>query len=313
MKTVVVDNLTKRYKDKTAVDGVSFSLDEGDIFGLLGPNGAGKTTTISMLTTLAIPTSGRAIIGGFDVVKEDKKVRQNIGLVFQETILDEDLTAYTNLETHARLYRVPKKETNKRIDELLKLVGLDGEKKKKVGTFSGGMKRRLEIARGLIHQPKVLFLDEPTIGLDPKTRRLIWGYISKLKEKRNITILLTTHYLEEADTLCDRVAIMSEAKIVTSGSPKDLKHELGGDLIRIELSERNTDLEKKVESLSYVKKLKMRGNAINLTVDNGEERAVELITLINSFPPVIKSFNMREPTLDDVFLYHTGERFTTHH
>ncbi|MFC1617896.1 ATP-binding cassette domain-containing protein [Patescibacteria group bacterium] len=309
MNTVAVNNIVKKFKEKTAVNGVSFSLEEGEIFGLLGPNGAGKTTVISMLTTLAVPTEGKGTVCGFDIVEQSKQVRKNIGLVFQETILDEDLTAYDNLEMHARLYRVPKKEAKRRIDELLKLVELYDEKKTRVSKFSGGMKRRLEIARGLVHKPRVLFLDEPTIGLDPKSRRMIWNHILELKKKRDLTILLTTHYLEEADILCDRVAIMAEAKIIVSGTPRELKQALGGDLIRVVLSERNQALEKKVQSLPYVKKTKIRDKAINLTVDNGEERAVELINIINSFPPEIKSFNLREPTLDDVFLYHTGERF----
>lgn len=308
MKAVSVKNLVKEFKDKTAVADVSFAIDKGEVFGLLGPNGAGKTTIISVLTTLATPTSGQARVYGYDVVKQDWHVRKSIGLVFQDTILDEDLTAYSNLDTHARLYRVPQKEAKKRIFELLDLVGLGDEAKKKVGKFSGGMKRRLEIARGLIHHPRVLFLDEPTIGLDPKTRRMIWNYILKLRERTDITILLTTHYLEEADILCDRVAIMRDAKIVVSGSPHDLKKDLGGDLIRIELDRQDSRLEQKIRTLPYVKKVRLSGNAINLTVDNGEKRAVQLIPLINSFSPTLKSMNLREPTLDDVFLYHTGER-----
>ncbi|MFC1721616.1 ATP-binding cassette domain-containing protein [Patescibacteria group bacterium] len=311
MKTIWAKNLVKKFKDKTAVDDVTFSIGKGEVFGLLGPNGAGKTTIISMLTTLAIPTAGQAKVCGYDVVTQDLHVRKSIGLVFQETILDEDLTAYANLDTHARLYRVPPQKAKKRIRELLDLVELGDELKNKVGKFSGGMKRRLEIARGLIHQPKVLFLDEPTIGLDLKTRRMIWDYILKLRERTDITILLTTHYLEEADVLCDRVAIMRDGKIVVSGSPHDLKKDLGGDLIRIELDRQDARLEEKIRSLPYVKKVKLSGSAINLTVDDGEKRAVQLIPLVNSFPPTLKSMNLREPTLDDVFLYHTGERIAT--
>ncbi len=311
MKTVAVKNLVKRFKDKVAVDEVSFNINGGEVFGLLGPNGAGKTTVISMLTTLLQPTSGQAAVCGHDIVKADAAVRRAIGLVFQDTILDEDLSAYVNLDTHARLYRVPKEKASKRINELLSMVELADESKTKVGKFSGGMKRRLEIARGLIHRPRVLFLDEPTIGLDPKTRRMIWEHIIKLREHTDITILLTTHYLEEADTLCDRVAIMKNGRIVVCDSPQKLKHDLGGDLIRIELDRRDKRLEEKINSLPYVKKIKIRGNAINLTVDNGQKRAVELIPLIDTFPPTLKSMNLREPTLDDVFLYHTGERFSS--
>jgi ABC-2 type transport system ATP-binding protein len=309
MKTVFVHKLSKNFKDKEAVSEVSFNIAGGEVFGLLGPNGAGKTTVISMLTTLLRPTSGNAAICGYDIVREDKKVRRSIGLVFQETILDEDLTAYSNLDTHARLYRVPRAAVQKRIRELMKIVGLEAEIKNKVANFSGGMKRRLEIARGLIHRPRVLFLDEPTIGLDPKTRRLIWEYIKKLRETTDITILLTTHYLEEADALCDRVAIMNNSKIVVTGTPHDLKKDLGGDLIRIELDREDQSLLSKIRSLPYVQKVKFVDKFINLTVDNGEQRAVELIPLINKYPPTLKSMNLREPTLDDVFLYHTGEHF----
>lgn len=309
MKTVFVHKLSKAFKDKEAVSEVSFNIEGGEVFGLLGPNGAGKTTLISMLTTLLRPTGGRAAICGYDIVNQDRKVRRSIGLVFQETILDEDLTAYSNLDTHARLYRVPRGVVKKRISELLKIVGLEKEVKSKVANFSGGMKRRLEIARGLIHRPRVLFLDEPTIGLDPKTRRLIWDYIKKLRETTAITILLTTHYLEEADALCDRVAIMNNSKIVVTGTPHSLKKDLGGDLIRIELDRKDESLLARIKSLPYVQKVKFVGNFVNLTVDSGEKRAVELIPLINEYPPLLKSMNLREPTLDDVFLHHTGEHF----
>jgi len=309
MKNVIAEDLTKKFKDRVAVDEISFHINGGEVFGLLGPNGAGKTTAISMLTTLMQPTSGHASICGHDIVEDDKEVRRSIGLVFQETILDEDLAAFVNLDTHARLYRVPREKARERIDELLAMVDLQGEANTKVGKFSGGMKRRLEIARGLIHRPRVLFLDEPTIGLDPKTRHMIWEHILKLKEQTDITILLTTHYLDEADALCDRVAIMREGKIVVCDSPDTLKHNLGGDLIRVELDRRDQRLEEKIKSMPYVQKMKVRNKAINLTVDNGQKRAVQLIPLIDSFPPVLKSMNLREPTLDDVFLYHTGERF----
>lgn len=309
MSAIVLDKVVKKYQDKTAVNKVSFSVKEGMVFGLLGPNGAGKTTIISMLTTLLPLTSGRALIGGHNVTREPEEVRKVIGLVFQETILDEDLSAFDNLETHARLYRVPKDIARNRIYELLELVGLGGEHKTKVHKFSGGMKRRLEIARGLIHHPQVLFLDEPTIGLDPKTRHMIWDYILKLKKDKHLTILLTTHYLEEADVLCDTVSIMKNGNIVVSGSPHDLKHSLGGDLIKVVVTSIDPDMVTQIKNLSYVKKFQINKNIITLTVDNGEERAVDLITLINSFPPNIKSLNLREPSLDDVFLYHTGEQF----
>ncbi|EKD49685.1 MAG: hypothetical protein ACD_63C00070G0003 [uncultured bacterium] len=309
MNSIVVENLTKKFGDRVAVDNVTFNIKKGEVFGLLGPNGAGKTTIISMLTTLLRPTSGRALVDGYDVLKESFKVRKSIGLVFQETILDEDLKAYDNLLTHASLYNVPREEIKERINELLNLVGLGAEIKTRVGKFSGGMKRRLEIARGLIHHPKVLFLDEPTIGLDPKTRHLIWDYIRKLNEKTDVTILLTTHYLEEADFLCDRVAIINEAEIVAMDTPENLKHSLGGDLIKVQLDRRDPKLEKELKKLSFVEKMNIRENTISITVQCGEEHVVEIIMLIDKFPSVIKSLNLREPTLDDVFLYHTGEKF----
>lgn len=279
---------------------------------MLGPNGAGKSTIISILTTLLLPTSGSARVCGLDVIKESRETRRSIGLVFQETILDEDLTAASNLDIHARLYHVPPAVSRPRIVELLSLVGLHDEAKTKVGDFSGGMKRRLEIARGLIHQPKVLFLDEPTIGLDPKTRRLIWDYIKKLSRETNLTILLTTHYLEEADYLCGRVAVMNEGKIAVTGTPKDLKHGLGGDLVRVRLAEVPEMLLQKMRQLPFVKKVSQKDKEVSLVVINGEANGAELIRLIHELSLDIKSFSLREPTLEDVFLNYTGERFNSY-
>ncbi len=312
MPAVEVENLVKKFKQKTAVNGVSFHINQGEVFGLLGPNGAGKSTIISILTTLLLPTGGRARVCGFDVVKQSRDTRRSIGLVFQETILDEDLTAFSNLDIHARLYHVPPAVSRPRVDELLALVGLQGETKTKVSSFSGGMKRRLEIARGLIHQPKVLFLDEPTIGLDPKTRRLIWDYIKKLSRETNLTILLTTHYLEEADYLCGRVAVMNEGKIAVTGTPKDLKHGLGGDLVRIRLAEVPETLLPRMQRLPFVKKVTRKEKEISLVVSNGEANGAELIRLIHELSLDIKSFNLQEPTLEDVFLTYTGERFNSY-
>ncbi|MBI2664688.1 ATP-binding cassette domain-containing protein [Candidatus Woesearchaeota archaeon] len=217
-------NLTKKFPSVVAVDSVSLRINEGEIFGLLGPNGAGKTTLISMLTTLLRPTSGSAVVNGYDVRKNAHDVRASIGLVFQETVLDLDLTAYDNLDFHARLYSIPKSVRNSRITEAAKLVGLDRDLFRKAESFSGGMKRRLEVARGVLHTPKVLFLDEPTLGLDPQTRRKVWEYISQLRKK--VTVLITTHYMEEADYLCDRVAIMDRGRIVALGAPDKLKSSL---------------------------------------------------------------------------------------
>ncbi len=290
------------------MDSASFNIAAGEVFGLIGPNGAGKTTTIQMMTTLLKPTSGSIKIAGFDTVKNSKEVRKNIGLVFQETILDEDLSAYDNLALHARFYRVPKQKIKKDIKKLFKLVGLDGREKDLAHTFSGGMKRRLEIARGLVHGPKVLFLDEPTTGLDPKSRRKIWEHIKKLIETESITIVLTTHYLEEADFLCNRVAIMNKGKIVALDTPENLKASLGGDLIEMRLSNHDCILSDKFRKLKFVKKIVVKDiQHVEITLANGESNAVKIIEFVKKYKAKIFSFNLRKPTLDDVFLHYTGE------
>lgn len=214
-------NLTKKFGDETAVEKINLDVRKGEVFGLLGPNGAGKTTLVSMLTTLLNPTKGTAKINGFDIIKQPDKVRDNIGLVFQDNVCDKDLTIYQNLDISGRLYNIDKATKEKRIKELLKLLDLYKHKEKIVENLSGGMKRKLEIARGIIHKPKLLFLDEPTIGLDPRMRRKIWNYIDKLKQ--NSTIILATHYLTEAEQLCDRIGIMNKARLVKIGKPKNLK------------------------------------------------------------------------------------------
>lgn len=215
--------LTKKFGDLTAVDSIDLKVKKGEVFGLLGPNGAGKTTTISMLSTILRPTRGEATINGHDLKKNRNEVRQSIGIVFQDTTLDEELTGYENMEFHARLYGMPKQEIEKRTMELLELVELTDKRNNPVKNYSGGMKRRLEIARGLLHLPRVLFLDEPTLGLDPQTRRYLWEYIQEMNKKEEVTILLTTHYMEEADVLCDRIAIIDHGKIVALDTPKALK------------------------------------------------------------------------------------------
>lgn len=226
MDIIQSEKLTRKFNNILAVDHLDIKIKKGEIFGLLGPNGAGKTTLISMLTTLLLPTSGSAKICGFDLIKQADKIRGCIGLVFQESILDEELTAYDNLDFHARLYKIPKNQRIKRIDEVLKLMELEDRKKSRVNTFSGGMKKRLEITKGLIHHPKVLFLDEPTLGLDPKARRIIWKYISNLNKIEKITIILTTHYMEEADELCDRIGIINKGKLLITGTQKKLKNSI---------------------------------------------------------------------------------------
>jgi ABC-2 type transport system ATP-binding protein len=235
---IEVKELTKRYDSLVAVDHVSFAVEKGEIFGFLGPNGAGKSTTISMLATILTPSGGDATISGFSIRRQRDAVRRAIGMVFQDASLDNRLTAEENLRFHARLYGVPKDDYRRRMEEVLRLVDLWDRKRDIVETFSGGMKRRLEIARGLIHYPDVLFLDEPTIGLDPQTRALLWDYVLKLKHDRAMTIFMTTHYMDEAE-YCDRIGIIDHGKIVALDTPANLKRQLGGDVVRIESSQKD--------------------------------------------------------------------------
>ncbi len=305
MKIIQTNNLTKKFGPLTAVDSVSLSVSEGEIFALLGPNGAGKTTLISMLVTMKRPTSGSASVNSFSISKNPDDVRKNIGIVFQDQSLDEELTAYENLELHAAMYGVEKKEREARIKEVMKMVELEDRLHSLVKTFSGGMRRRLEIARGLLHYPKVLFLDEPTIGLDPQTRNHIWEYVKKLKAQHGITVLLTTHYMDEADSLCDRVAIIDHGKIIAEGTPSSLKSSLGGDTITIETE--------KAEALcSLLKDFGCRGmptlhnGMLTLNIDNGEKKIPKIIALAETEGIPISSVSLRKPTLDDVFLHYTG-------
>ncbi|MCK4377003.1 MAG: ATP-binding cassette domain-containing protein [Actinomycetia bacterium] len=303
MNTIIsVKKLTKRFKNLTAVNEVSFNVNEGEIFGFLGPNGAGKTTTIDMLCTLLSPTSGEAVLNGYDVTKNRNKVRQCIGLVFQDPSLDDWLTAKENLEFHAMVYNIERKIAKKRIDEVLEIVELKDRKNDLVLNFSGGMKRRLEIARGLIHYPKVLFLDEPTLGLDPQTRNRVWEYIRDLKEKENITIFLTTHYMDEAEN-CDRIAIIDVGKIIAMDTPINLKKRVRGDIITVETSDNrslNEELKKK-----KVKNIIFYNNKIQFEVYDSEKFIPKFI---KESKEEIISISARKPTLDDVFLSLTGKK-----
>jgi len=220
---IEIKNLTKKFKEITAVDGISFNVKKGEIFAFLGPNGAGKTTTIKMLTTLATPTSGTILINGYDPTKQQNEARASFGIVFQDPSLDDDLTAYENLDMHGMLYKVKAKDRKERIEQLLRYVELWDRRKDLVKHFSGGMKRRLEIARGFLHHPKVLFLDEPTIGLDPQTRNHIWEYLKKMNTEEGTTVFLTTHYMEEADKVCNRIAVIDHGKIIAQGTSEELK------------------------------------------------------------------------------------------
>lgn len=308
MTVIQAEHLTRRFNKLLAVDRASFAVEEGEIFGLLGPNGAGKTTMVSMLTTLLRPSGGSARVNGFDIVREGNEVRSSIGLVFQETILDEDLSAYDNLDFHARLYGMPREKKRERIDVLLRLVDLEDRRCSRVETFSGGMKRKLEVARGLLHFPKVLFLDEPTLGLDPKTRRTIWDYLRALTKKERITMIITTHYMEEADYLCDRVAIMNRGKIITVDSPENLKNSLGGDLIILRTDLFPDDFLHEVKGLEYVKEAKREQDELLIITEHGETKIENMVTLANSKGLQVQAITLHKPTLEDVFLYYTGEQ-----
>ena len=302
MSIIKVENLSKQFGELTAVNNISFEVDEGSIFGFLGPNGAGKTTTINILCTLLAPTSGKTFIAGHDCLKEPSEVRKNIGIVFQDTTLDKDLTAYENLMFHAYLYDVRKSEINGRIDDALHFVGLYERRNDLVKIFSGGMKRRLEVARGMIHRPKVLFLDEPTLGLDPQSRANLWEFIVGLPQKHNVTIFMTTHYMEEAE-VCDKIAIIDKGQIITLGSPDELKKTIGGDVIYIRTSD-NKNAKLEIEKLFNVE-VSEKDNELFLTSLKGDACIPEIIKTIGE---IVLSVRLQRPTLNDVFLKMTGKQ-----
>lgn len=297
--------MTKKFGDFTAVDAVTLSVDEGEIFGLLGPNGAGKTTLISMLVTLKHPTAGGASVNGFDIARDPDSVRRSIGIVFQDPSLDEELTAYENLELHAVMYGMPKAERDAKIKEVVALVELSDRLNDLVKTFSGGMRRRLEISRSLLHNPKILFLDEPTIGLDPQTRRHVWDYVKRLRNEKGVTLVLTTHYLEEADALCDRIAIIDAGKNVALDTPKRLKDSLGGDVIEAEC-DNPKKLAAALKGKAWAKDVKATEGKITFKVEAGEKRVPEVIAAANAKGITVDSIALRKPALDDVFLHYTG-------
>jgi ABC-2 type transport system ATP-binding protein len=305
-EVIRAENLTKVFnKNIIAVDHINFSVYEGEIFGFLGPNGAGKTTTINMLTTVLKPTEGTASILGFDIVKQANEVRKVIGVVPQEYTADEDLTGYENIMLCADLYGVPRDIARKRALELLELVNLIEFKDKRVETYSGGMRRRLELACGLINRPKILFLDEPTLGLDVQTRAAIWDYIRHLKEEYDMTIFMTTHYLEEADALCNRIAIIDHGKIIANGSPNELKDSLGGDIITITIKE-NVDVTDIISSIEKVKEVKKENNTYRIKAESGEVTAPIIIEALRQKGYTISRLSVSEPTLNEVYLEYTG-------
>jgi len=306
---ISVQSLEKVFEGEIrAVDSVSFDVNRGEIFGFLGPNGAGKTTTISILTTLMLPTGGKATVLGHDVKAEPGKVRKVIGLVPQDLTIDDELSGRENMELQARLYEVPSADAKKRIDELLKLVKLDDAQNRMVKTYSGGMKKRLELAEGLIHRPQILFLDEPTLGLDIQTRTSIWEHIRKLKEETNMTIFLTTHYLEEADGLCDRIAIIDHGKIIALDTPSALKRSVGGDVIEVEVAECGDNVLDVIKHMPGVTLLdgKCVGNKARIKVPDSN---VVLARILNNFVEnhiTVVSVGIKKPSLDQAFLEYTG-------
>ena len=305
MEIIQVKDLTKNFKKLTAVDNVSFSVQKGEIFGFLGPNGAGKTTTIKMLTTLLNPTNGTATIADYDIIKQRNQVRQNIGIVFQEPALDTDLTGEENLEYHARMYGIKKANRKKRINEVLKLVDLEEKRKVLVKNYSGGMKRRLEIARGLMHYPTVLFLDEPTLGLDARTRRTIWDYIRKMNKEEETTIFLTTHYMDEADFLCDRVAIIDKGKILVIDNINNLKTSIGKDVITLSCT-KLSKLREILEKEKWANKIEQHDTNLKIGTEKGDEKIPLIIEIAQKNDIKIKAISVRKPTLDDVFISYTG-------
>lgn len=305
-EVIKAEGLTKIFnKHLVAVDHVDFSVKQGEIFGFLGPNGAGKTTTINMLITILRPTDGKASILGYDIAKQNNEVRYSIGLVPQEYTADEDLTGIENILLCADLYGIPRDISKKRALDLLDLVELTEFKDKKVQTFSGGMRRRLELACGLINRPKVLFLDEPTLGLDVQTRAATWNYIKTLKREFGMTLFMTTHYLEEADALCDRIAIIDHGKIIVVGTPTELKDSLGGDIITVAIK-KDVDITGLVEKIEHVKEVKKENGSYMIKSENGEITAPLIIEALRKEGHVVTRLSLTKPTLNEVYLQYTG-------
>lgn len=305
---VEVRGITKKYGDFTAVDDISFSVSEGEIFGFLGPNGAGKTTLIRMLTTLLKPSNGNARVTSCEIVREPEEVRRQIGVVPQAMTSDLDLTAHENMDIYGRFYDIPSRERRQRIDQLLETVGLADRAKELVASFSGGMRRRLEIARVLIHKPKILFLDEPTTGLDPQSRRVIWEFLRRFKEGETMTIFLTTHYMEEAEEFCDRVAIIDHGKIVVIGTPAELKAQIAGsDSITVRLDAFSEPLLAAIRALPFVYGVSTEGELLRVAVDNGAKNLLAVLETIKQGGGAVLATSIHEQSLEDVFIHHTGK------
>jgi ABC-2 type transport system ATP-binding protein len=310
MKAIVADNLTKMFGHLVAVDHISFEVEEGEIFGFLGANGAGKTSTIMMLATALNPSSGMATVCGYDIVRERDKVRESIGIVFEDLSLDINLTARENLDFHATLYHLPKKVRGERISQALDLVGLKDKQNIFVKYYSGGMQRRLEIARGMLNSPRVLFLDEPTLGLDVQTRRLLWDYAKRLNKEAGTTILLNTHYVEEADYLCNRVAILEHGKIVMVDTPKALKDSLGSSVLSIRFPQGAlaNEFARLLNGMSWVKKIQQHDAQLELSVGDKGMKIPEVVRLARQHGFVISAIGEHKPSLEDVFLHYVGKK-----
>ena len=305
---IVVDNIVKRYGEFTAVDGITFEVAAGEIFGLLGPNGAGKSTLIRMMTTLIPPTSGRAIIAGHDVTREADAVRRTIGVIPQALTSDIDLTVEENLSIYAKLYEVPKAERQRSMNELLEAVDLTKWRHAQTKTLSGGMRRRLEIARGLIHNPRIFFLDEPTTGLDPVSRVAVWEMLNHLKETRHLTMLITTHYMDEADRLCDRIAIVDHGKLVALDTPMALKASVPGDnVVEVELARDSPEWLALLKQLAGVMRVESHsGGMYRILTSNGSLTTTELVEMVTRRGESLKALSVQNTTLDDVFVHYTG-------
>jgi ABC-2 type transport system ATP-binding protein len=310
MNTILVDNLTKVFGHLVAVDHISFEVGEGEIFGFLGANGAGKTSTVMMLATALNPSSGTATVAGYDIIRERDKVRESIGIVFEDLSLDINLTARENLDFHASLYHLPRKVRDERISQTLDLVGLEDRQNILVKYYSGGMQRRLEIARAMLNSPKVLFLDEPTLGLDVQTRRLLWDYAKTVNKESGTSILLNTHYVEEADYLCNRIAILEHGKIVKVDTPKALKDSLGSSVLSIRFphGDRANEFADLLNGMSWVKKINRHDSQLELSVGDKGMKIPDVVRLARTHGFVISAIGEHKPSLEDVFLHYVGKK-----
>ncbi len=309
MHAIKVDSLSKHFQKSKAVDNISFQIEQGEIFGFLGPNGAGKSTTMMILTTLLKPTSGNASVQGFDVVTQAKKVRENIGFVQQEIGVDEYLTGRENLIFQSRISQMPKEKVNSRIDEVISLVELEEKQNEAAITYSGGMRKRLDIACGLIHRPKVLFLDEPTVGLDIQTRRKIWEYIRKIHKEFDMTLFVSTHYMEEADKLCDRVGIIDYGKIQVIDTPEIMKNAMGSDMISFSLIDgiaKQDELINRIKQIEFVNQVTRKQGEITIKSSQCSEVIPKIFQTTSEMNIEIDSLSLNKPTLDDVFISYTG-------